>query len=189
MKAEANERGTVEQGFQRAEDGWHEVKFLEGIELLMKGTGDEQTQAYNKQGDQLWKFTLEVDDDTDPSHEVEIDVICAENAKGEQMVCDFLGATGLFKSFAKKFNGDESVFDKEVMSKVKTKLPGQMMRIKTAQNEYVDGKGNDQIAVNLVGFGKMSDDVDGLEKDLFGGASGEKETKKEAAPVEDDDPF
>ena len=187
MKAEANERGVIESGFKRAEDGWHIVRFLEGIDQLRN---KENEEVSNKQGDPLWKVPLVVDDDTDISHEVEVDAIAAENAKGEQLISDFLGATGLYKAFAKNFPGDVSVFETKCMDKIKVKLPGQFMRIKTKQNAYKDKAGAEQIAVNIIGFGKMSDDVDELEAKLFpskGGAA--KKEKAEKAPVEDDDNF
>jgi hypothetical protein len=191
MRAEANERGTIESGFKRAEDGWHVVRFLEGIEELKNKEGE---MVVNKGGDQLWKVPLVVDDDTDISHETEIDSIAAENAKGEQLISDFLGATGLYAAFAKAFPGDVSVFESKCMGKVKTKLPGQFIRIKTKQNGYKDKAGNEQIAVNIIGFGKMSDTVDDLEGKLFPGKAGagagaaKKEAKKEA-PVANDDDF
>ncbi|MCK9436790.1 MAG: hypothetical protein M0Q12_06255, partial [Synergistaceae bacterium] len=103
-----------------------------------------------------------------------------------------LGATGLYAAFAKAFPGDVSVFESKCMAKVKTKLPGQFMRVKTKQNEYKDKAGNDQIAVNIIGFGKMSDTVDDLEAKLFPGKGGSKAAKKEAKkadPVVDDEDF
>lgn len=189
MRAEANERGTIESGFKRAEDGWHIVRFLEGIEELKNKEGE---MVSNKQGDQLWKIPLVVDDEEDISHETEIDSIAAENAKGEQLISDFLGATGLYPAFAKAFPGDVSVFESKCMAKVKTKLPGQFMRVKTKQNEYKDKAGNEQIAVNIIGFGKMSDTVEDLEDKLFPGKGGAAKAKKEAKkadPVVDDGDF
>lgn len=194
MRAEARERGKIESGFQRAEDGWHVIVFLEGIDYLKKKTDKGEELATNKQGDKLWKLPMKVNDEEDESHDVEIDAIAAENKKGEQTVTDFLGATGLFAKFSKAFPGDVSIFDDKIINKVKTQLPGQFMRLKTKQNAYKDAKGQDQIAVNIVGFGKMSDTIDQLEKDLFpdkgdkkGG--GKKESKESKAPVADDDPF
>ena len=190
MRAEANERGTIESGFKRAEDGWHVVRFLEGIEELKNKEGE---MVVNKGGDQLWKVPLVVDDDADISHETEIDSIAAENAKGEQLVSNFLAATGLYAAFAKAFPGDVSVFEAKCMGKVKTKLPGQFMRVKTKQNTYKDKAGNEQIAVNIIGFGKMSDTVEDLEGKLFPGKAGagagaaKKEAKKEAPVVDDED--
>jgi hypothetical protein len=100
----------------------------------------------------------------------------------------------LYAAFAKAFPGDVSVFESKCMGKVKTKLPGQFIRIKTKQNGYKDKAGNEQIAVNIIGFGKMSDTVDNLEGKLFPGKAGagagaaKKEAKKEA-PVANDDDF
>jgi len=174
MKAKAEERGIIESGFKRAEDGWHVVKFLEGIDNLKDKEGKLST---NKGGDNLYKFPLVVDDVEDESHEVTVDSIAAENKKGEQMVTNFLGATGLAAAFEKAFPGDVSVFEGKVFDKVKTKLPGTYMRIKTKQNEYKDKTGQAQIAVNIVGFGKMSDTVDDLEKALFPVKEGKSDKK------------
>lgn len=178
MRTEANERGRIENGFQQAVDGWHTVKFDEGIDYLMNKDGEIVS---NKNGDQMWKLRLIVDDEEDESNGVNVDTVVSENKKGEQMVTDFLGATGQFAAFSKAFPGDVSVFDVNCMNKVKVKLPGQYMRIKTKQNEYKDKKsGEMKTAVNIVGFGKMSDTVEQLEKDLFGDAKGGKKQDKKA---------
>lgn len=196
MKTEANERGTIEQGFKKAEDGWHAVVFLEGIAPLMKGTGDEQEEVHTKQGDLTWKIPMEVTDEEDDSNEIGIDVLLSENARGEQMLVDFLGATSLFEKFQKAFPGDISIFAKDPMNKVKQRLPGQFMRVKTEQNEYKDGKGNSQIAVNLIGYGKMTDSVKELESTLFpakkgaadqDGGSGKLPEDKKGADADNDD--
>jgi hypothetical protein len=194
MRAKAEERGVIESGFKRAEDGWHVVKFAEGIDYLKSKKEDVEIISLNKQGDKNWKIPLVVDDETDESHEVAIDIIVAENKKGEQMVTNFLGATGLFAKFAKAFPGDVSVFSDAVMAKLKTNLPGQFMRIKTKQNEYKDKKGEQQIAVNAIGFGKMSDTIEKLEADLFPVKEGKKDAGKkdsdkaaEKAAAPDDD--
>lgn len=186
MKAQANERGKIEVGFKKAEDGWHIVKFEEGIDILKNKDG---AISLDKKGNQLWKFPLVVEDENDESDGVGIDSIAAENSRGEQLVTDFLGATGLAAAFEKNFPGDVSVFEQKVIDKVKAKLPGQFMRVKTQQNTYKGKDGSEQIAVNIVGFGKMSDKIDDLEKDLFGGkkSGGKKEEKKAEPKVEDDD--
>jgi hypothetical protein len=122
---------------------------------------------------------------------VGVDCIVSENKKGEQLLADFLGATGLFKKFAEAFPGDVSIFEPGCMDKVKVKLPGKTMRIKTKQNGYKDKKGQDQIAVNIVGFGKVADKIEELEK-MFEGkggsaGGGKKESKEKKTVVEDDD--
>jgi hypothetical protein len=187
MKAKAEVRGVIESGFKRAEDGWHIVKFLEGIDQLKDKEGKVST---NKQGDINWKLPLVVDDPEDESNEIEIDVIVSENKKGEQTVTNFLGATGLAAAFDKAFPGDVSVFDGKVADKIKVKLPGQYMRVKTKQNSYKDKTGQEQIAVNIIGFGKISDTVDALEKALFpvkeGKAVGKPAGEKKSAVADDD---
>ncbi len=195
MKAEAKTSGVVESGFQRVKDGWHVMEFQEGIEILKDADGEEIAGA---RGDALHKIPFKVNDEEDDSHEVEFDYIATENAKGEQMIVDFLGATSLWAKFLKAFpEEDDSVFDEKCMKKLKTKLPGELMRIKTKQNEYVIKKGEragqTQIVVNIVAFGKMSDSVADLEKTLFpekagstdAGDGGAGDKKKDEDPDED----
>ena len=191
MRVQARERGTIESGFERAPEGWHIFKIDEGINFLMKKNKEtqEETFAVNGQGDKLWKFTLVIDDEDDAANGIHLDQIAAENKRGEQIVTDFLGATGLFPAFQKAFPGDVSIFDTKVMEKLKGKLPGQLMRGKVKHNP--NKKDPDNPYANLVGFGKMSDTVEQLEKDLYGGkkaAAGKKEAAK-AAPVEADEEF
>lgn len=195
MRLQARERGTIESGFERVPEGWHIFKIDEGIDYLKKKNKDtqEETIAVNGQGDNLWKITLIVDDTDDDANGQKMDQVVAENKRGEQIVTDFLGATGLFTAFQKAFPGDVSVFDSKVMDKLKGKMPGQLMRGKIKHNE--NKKNPDQPYVNLVGFGKMSDSIEQLEKDLFpekkgGAAHGSKgKVAEKAAPVEADEDF
>jgi len=191
LRLQARERGTIESGFERVPEGWHVFKIDEGIAYLMKKKeeGKDEQISTNKQGDKNWKITLVVDDEDDPANGIKHDQIVAENKRGEQIVTDFLGATGLFEKFSKKFPGDISVFDKGVMDKVKTSLPGQLMRGKIKHNE--NKKNPDQPYVNLIGFGKMSDTIEQLEKDLFPAKKGSGSVKKEAEKkeVEADEEF
>jgi len=186
MRNEANERGTVESGFRRAEDGWHMVKFNEGIDLL---TNKEGELALSKGGEQNWKIPMVVDDVDDASHEVEIDLIVTENDKGEKMLTNILGATDLYVAFAKNFPGDVSVFDEKCINKIKQKLPEKYWLIKTKQNPYKDKVGKDQIAVNIIGFGKSSDKVDKLEAELFPSGGAKAGKAKKAAPLVEDEDF
>jgi hypothetical protein len=67
-----------------------------------------------------------------------------------------------------------------------------LIRIKTKQNQYKDAKGQEQTAVNIIGFGKTSDSIEKLEAELFPGSKKGNEGKKEAAknkPVEEDESF
>ncbi len=195
MRVQANPEGhgKIEGGFQRAEDGWHVVKFSEGIDYLKKKDKDgNETIAVTGKGDKTWKLPTVVDDDTDSSHDIGIDILVSENAKGEQLIADILGSTGLFASFAKAFPGDVSVFEDKVMAKVKVKVPGQYMRFKTHQSP--DRKNPDNIYVNIIGFGKMSDTVEALEKALFpdkkgGEKGGKKESKEDKKPETMDEDF
>ena len=165
MKATTTGSGTIETGFKRAEDGWHVVVVCDGIDILKNKEGKTST---TKGGDQMWKIPLKINDETDISHDVEVDAIAAENARGEQLITDFLGATNLFEEFAKRFpDTNVSVFEPKIMDKVKVKLNGQFFRIKTKQNAYKDKDGKEQIAVNIVAFGKMSEKIEDLEAKLF----------------------
>ena len=194
MRATANERGTWETGFRRPDEGWHIGKFLEGIDYLKtkdKSSGEEVISA-NKQGDKNWKFPMVIEDEDDENNEVKHDIIVAENKRGEQMVADILGCTGLFEKFTKKFKGDESVFNDEVIKLIKTQLPNQFWRfkIKHAANK----KDLENPYINIVGFGKVSDSIASLEAALFpnkkgksaGKAAGKAADKPE---VDEADPF
>lgn len=190
MRCTTEGRGKIESGFERAPEGWHIFKVDEGIAYLMakKVEGKEEQISTNKQGDKNWKITLIVDDEDDAANGIKQDVIVSENKRGEQMITDFLGATGLFAAFAKNFPGDVSVFDSKVMDKLKGKLPGQLMRGKIGHSP--NPKNQDQPYVNLVGFGKMSDSIEQLEKDLFpekkAGKGGKKEAEKAAAEPDEE---
>ena len=188
MRVQARERGVIESGFERVPEGWHIFKIDEGIDFLKKKNKEtgEETDSVNASGDKLWKFSLIVDDADDDANGQKMDIIAAENKRGEQTVTDFLGATGLFAAFAKAFPGDVSVFDEKVMSKLKGKLPGQLMRGKVKHNE--NKKNPDQPYVNLIGFGKMSDSIEQLEKDLFPEKkSGKGKKEAEKVPAADDE--
>lgn len=173
MRLQAEERGVISSGFERAADGWHIVKFDEGIDYLKRKDKEsgEEVLSTNKSGDKAHKLVLIVEDEEDESNGVKIDVICSENKKGEQTLTNFLGATGLFAKFVKAFPGDVSAFDDKVMTKIKTNLPGQFLRVKTHQSP--DRKNPDNVYVNIVGFGPMSDSIEKLEAALF---PGKKET-------------
>jgi hypothetical protein len=191
MRVQGNVQGKIEVGFKRADDGWHIAKFQEGIDLL-KNKAQEVLKT--KAGDRKWKFPLVVDDPEDDSHEIGVDIITQENPRGEQLVADLLGATGLFKKFQENFPGDVSIFEDKVIDKVKVKLssPAQYIRIKTHQSPNT--KDPDNPYVNVIGFGPMSTTVEALEAALFPkkeGAkdeakAGKKEKKEEKAKVEDD---
>ena len=191
MRATANERGTWETGFRRPDEGWHIGKFLEGIDYLKTKKDGEEVVSANKQGDKNWKFPMVIEDEDDDNNEVKHDIIVAENKRGEQMVADILGCTGLFEKFTKKFKGDESVFNDEVIKLIKTQLPNQFWRFKVKNVE--NKKDPDNPYINIVGFGKVSDSIASLDAALFpdkkkGHGAG---TKKAAdkPEVDEADPF
>ena len=183
MRATANERGTWETGFRRPDEGWHIGKFLEGIDYLMIKKDGEETISTNKQGDKNWKFPMVIEDEDDDCNEVKHDIIVAENKRGEQMVADILGGTGLFEKFTKKFKGDESVFNDEVIKLIKTQLPNQFWRFKVQIKP--NPKDADNPYVNIVGFGKVSDSIASLEAALFPDKKGHKSAGKAAGKAAD----
>jgi hypothetical protein len=133
-----------------------------------------------------------IEDEDDDCNEVKHDIIVAENKRGEQMVADILGCTGLFEKFTKKFKGDESVFNDEVIKLIKTQLPNQFWRFKVKNVE--NKKDPDNPYINIVGFGKVSDSIASLDAALFPDKKGHKsaagKTKEAAKPeVEEEDPF
>ena len=81
-----------------------------------------------------------------------------------------------------------SLFEDKVMQKIKVKMPGQFMRIKTKQSR--NKKDPDNPYVNIIAWGPMSSSVEKLEAELFGdkkaGGAKKEEAKKEAAPADDD---
>src|SRR3972149_3410697 len=192
MRATANERGTWETGFRRPDEGWHIGKFLEGIDYLKIKKDGEEIISTNKQGDKNWKFPMVIEDEDDDNNEIKYDIIVAENKRGEQMVADILGCAGLFEKFTKKFKGDESVFDPEVIKLIMTQLPNQFWRFKV---KHVANKKNpDEPYVNIVGFGKVSDTIASLDAALFpdkkGKSAGKAAGKAADKPEGDEaDPF
>lgn len=186
MRGEAKQSGKVDVGFKRAEDGWHIVKFKEGIDNLKN---KEQEILKTKAGDIKWKFPMVVDDPEDENNGIEIDFITQENKRGEDMICSFLSCVGLIEKFEKAFPGDISLFEDKVMQKIKTQFPGQVMRVKTKQS--VNKNDPDNPYVNIVGFGPMSIPWEKLEAELFGDKKegGKKEEKKTATPPPADDDF
>lgn len=165
MKVNAEARGKVESGFKMAEDGWHVVTFQEGIDLLRRNTEKGEEIVKDKKGNQSWKFPLLVTDPDDPSDGIAVDSIAGENERGEQWVANLLGAASLFESFAEHYPGERSFFEEEIMKKVKQKLPGQIIRIKTEQGP--DWKDKTVTRVYIVGWGKMSDKIADLEAEFF----------------------
>jgi len=192
MRATANERGTWETGFRRPDEGWHIGKFLEGIDYLKTKKDGEETVSANKQGDKNWKFPMVIEDEEDDNNEIKHDIIVAENKRGEQMVADILGCTGLFEKFTKKFKNDESVFDPEVIKLIMTQLPNQYWRFKV--KHAANKKDPDQPFINIVGFGKVSDTIASLDSALFpdkkGKSAGKAASKEAEKPeVDEADPF
>ena len=193
MRATANERGTWETGFRRPDEGWHIGKFLGGIDYLKTKKDGEEVISANKQGDKNWKFPMVIEDEDDDNNEVKHDIIVAENKRGEQMVADILGCTGLFEKFTKKFKGDESVFNDEVIKLIKTQLPNQFWRFKVKNVE--NKKDPDNPYINIVGFGKVSDSIASLDAALFPDKKGHKAAGKAAGKaadkpeVDEADPF
>ena len=187
MKVQGNATGKNE-GFKIPEDGWHIVKFNEGIAVLQKDGKD----LTNDKGDKLWKIPVVIDDENDASNEAAIDQLAYEDDRGEQVVANMLACTKLLDKFEKAFPGDRSFFEPDIMDKIKTKLPGTYAVFKT--EKFEDKKKNTRI--RLLGWGPISfkDKLDELDKQLFpekhkAGAkteSGKKGGEKTAPAAQDD---
>ncbi len=192
VQPQKNGMGTWETGFRRIGEGWHEGKFDEGIDYLKSKKDGEETISTNKQGDKNWKIPTIVSDENDEFYEVKYDIIVAENQRGEQMVADILGCTGLFEKFKKKFTKDESVFDPEVIKLIMTQLPNQFWRFKITESPNKNKP--DEPYINIVGFGKMSDTIASLDAALFPDKKGHKSVGKagkaaDKPEVDEADPF
>lgn len=159
MRVEGKERGKIESGFERVSDGWHIMKFEEGIDYLKNKDGE---MVKTKNGDPMWKIPMVVDDEGDADNGIGHDHIAIETVRGEEMIANMLAATGLWKKFADNFPGDVSLFEEKVMSKVKTQLPGKLWRVHTKEGKAKEGQ--EHGFVNIDGYGKMSDKIADLDE-------------------------
>jgi hypothetical protein len=190
MKAKAEERGIIEQGFKRVSDGWHLFEVKEGIGHLQKKVDGDLVDVKDKNGNLAWKFPFMVADDNDPDFEIEHDAIVYANDYGEEMVMKFLAATGRQEAFIKAFPGDVSVFQDEVMNKIKAsknQLTGQRLHMLIVRTP--NKKDPDNPYINIGGYGRATDTLAELnklvpaKKEVAGKG---KEKEKSASAVDDD---
>lgn len=127
MRAEGRERAT--HGFTTPADGWHLVEVLEGIDFAKDGETKEILE--DKKGNKKHIIKFHINDPEDDANNAQLSLFLSETPRGEQQIADILAATGQYKKFAEKFPGDMSVFDENVMSMIKIKLPGQFLKVRT----------------------------------------------------------
>jgi hypothetical protein len=136
MREEGKDHAVL--GFKKANDGWHIVEFLEGIDFL-PGKGGEGIYQ-NERGFKTYKFPTAVkDEEDDGSNGADVNILIGVE-KGGPFCANVLACVGLWEKVKQKFPGDDvSVFDKAVMDGIKIKLPGMscMMRTELDKDQNV----------------------------------------------------
>lgn len=145
MKAKGREVG--EYGFKKPNDGWHIVEFGDGVDMLKDKDGAIVKDAQSRN---LWKFPAKIVDETADDNGADISQIIAESPAGEQKIADIMMAIGEFANFEKAFPGDRSFFEDAIISKVKAKVPGHLVKIKTETSK--DGKYTNTVAISNVKY-------------------------------------
>jgi hypothetical protein len=111
-------REDADFGFRMPEEGWHQVKILEGIGELKNKDG---AIIADKNGNNRFTFPMAIDGGEDDGIRVSL-VTSANTVFGEQVIADLLHHTGLEAAFNEKFPGDNSYWDADVINAVKVKL-------------------------------------------------------------------
>jgi hypothetical protein len=144
----AKERTSAEWGFRVPTPGWHQVCFQEGIDVLTNANSGKQSVMVPASIDEG-----SADDG------IRVSVFCpykddqgAYSEFGEQKLADILSAVGLFGKFEEMYPGDTSLFEPEILDKVKIKLPGLFCKVKLELS--TDGKYS-----NVVGIAAMNVEV------------------------------
>ena len=153
MKVEGRERAT--HGFTTPADGWHLVEVMEGIDYAKDGETKEILE--DKKGNKKHIIKFHINDADDDANGTQLSMFLSETPRGEQQVADVLAATGQYKKFAEKFPGDISVFDENVMSAIKIKLPGQFLKIRTQVSKVKDKEYCNIQETATVGFDPAKD--------------------------------
>lgn len=162
MRVQGRERATW--GFSLPADGWHIVEMLEGIDYVKdKETGAIKT---DKKGEKAWLFPVKINDENDEANNARLNQFVYENNFGEQKIADILAGIGEFKNFETAFPGDHSFFESAIIDKIKIKVPGKFLKMRTEATK--DGKN-----VNVV-------EMAGLKVEVEDKKAGKKESKKEA---------
>jgi len=132
MKVQGREH--AEWGFKMPSDGWHRVEMLEGIDYFKK-EGEIQT---DKKGEKAWLFPAKISDDQDPDDGIRVNQFVYESDFGEQKIADILAGIGEMANFEKAFPGERSFFESAIMDKIKIKVPGKFLKMRTELSK--DGK-------------------------------------------------
>lgn len=132
MKAKGQEHS--EWGFKKPNDGWHIVEMLEGVNALEK----DGAELKDDKGNVLYKLPAKINDAAADDNGVDISQVVTATPFGEKKVADILAAIGEFENFEKAFPGDRSFFEPEIFGKVKIKLPGKFLKMRTETSK--DGK-------------------------------------------------
>ena len=133
MKEEPTDHVVI--GFKVPQNGWHVAKFQEGIDYLPAGKGKDGYYQ-NEKGFKTLKLPCLVDDQEDPDHEAQINVLI-NTENGQKNMASILLCVGLWDAVTKRFPGkDVTVFDQPVIEGIKVKLPGLtcMMRTEIDKN-------------------------------------------------------
>lgn len=132
MKTKGSEHS--EWGFKKPNDGWHLVEMGEGIAALEK----EGEPVKDDKGNVLYKLPAKINDAQAEDHGVDISQVVSATPFGEKKIADILAAVGEFENFEKAFPGDRSFFEQSIFDKVKVKLPGKFLKMRTETSK--DGK-------------------------------------------------
>jgi hypothetical protein len=150
MKVQGRERAVW--GFTLPVDGWHTVEMLEGIDYAKDK--DTQEIRMDKKGEKCWLFPVKINDETDEANNARLNQFVYENNFGEQKIADILAGIGEFKNFDTAFPGDHSFFESAIMDKIKIKVPGKFLKMRTETSK--DGKNVN--VVEVAGLKVVMDD-------------------------------
>lgn len=154
MKVQGRERAVW--GFSLPVDGWHTVEMLEGIDYVLdKDSGQIKT---DKKGEKCWLFPVKINDEADEANNARLNQFVYENNFGEQKIADILAGIGEFQNFDKAFPGDHSFFESAIMDKIKIKVPGKFLKMRTETSK--DGKN-----VNVVEMAGLKVVIEDKKKD------------------------
>jgi hypothetical protein len=167
MKAQG--RTHAEYGFKKPNDGWHIVEMGEGIDLMKDGEGNMIKDA---KGNNLWKFPAKINEDTAEDHGVDIGQVVPQTDFGEQKIADILAGIGEFANFEKGFPGERSFFEQPIMDKIKIKVPGKFLKIRTETSK--DGKYSNTVEMSDMKF---------VPEEKVAGKAGKAAGKKKEEPT------
>jgi len=153
---------------------------MEGIDYAKDGETKEILE--DKKGNKKHILKFHINDTEDEANGAQLSMFVSETPRGEQQIADVLAATGQYKKFAEKFPGDVSVFDENVMSAIKIKLPGQFLKVRTSTAKVKDKEYTNIQETATVSFDPAKDEkAKGKGKDK---AADKSETKAAAKSEE-----